>query len=270
MCGSMDMGRAVPAVLAVIVLSVLFAPLLTSFDPEGIDLDELRRPPDLRHPFGTDNKGRDIFARVLYGGRVSLAVAMTAAVFSTVTGLLVGLVAGYAGGRTETALVALMDFVLAFPSLLLAIGISVVLPQGILTVMIAISAVGWASFARLVRGSVVALRSAPYIEAAQAIGCGSGRIVFVHLLPQCLPLVIVMAGMKLGGYILTEASLGFLGLGAQPPTPTWGGMVSANRVLILSAPWTVLFPGLAITLTALAFNLLGDTLRDSYGVKLRG
>ncbi|HYA32130.1 MAG TPA: ABC transporter permease, partial [Thermodesulfovibrionales bacterium] len=146
---------------------------------------------------------------------------------------------------------------------------SVILPPGIYTVMIAIAAVGWASFARLVRGHVLSWREAPFIEAARAVGCSSGRILFVHLLPQCLPLIIVLMGLKLGGYILTEASLSFLGLGAQPPTPSWGSMVSANRVFMVSAPWMVIFPGIAIAMTALCFNLLGDALRDRYGVKIR-
>ena len=140
----------------------------------------------------------------------------------------------------------------------------------IYTVMVAIVSVGWASFARLVRGHVLACREAPFNEAAKAVGCNHRRILFVHLLPQCLPLVIVMMGLKLGGYVLTEASLSFLGLGAQPPTPSWGSMVSANRVFIVSAPWMVIFPGLAIALTAFCFNLLGDLLRDRYGPEIKG
>ena len=163
-----------------------------------------------------------------------------------------------------------VDLVLAFPSLLLAIGISVILPPGIYTVMIAIASVGWASFARLIRGYVLSCREEPFIEAAQAVGCGNIRILFVHLLPQCLPLILVMGGLKLAGYILTEASLSFLGLGAQPPTPSWGAMVSANRVFIISASWMVIFPGLAIAVTSLCFNILGDALRDKYGLKITG
>jgi ABC-type dipeptide/oligopeptide/nickel transport system permease subunit len=132
--------------------------------------------------------------------------------------------------------------------------------------MIAIAAVGWASFARLIRGHVLSLRGAPFIEAARAVGCSSTRILFVHIFPQCIPLGIVMTGLKLGGYILTEASLSFLGLGAQPPTPSWGSMISSNRVFVMSAPWMVIFPGLAITATALCFNLLGDSLNARYGL----
>ena len=264
------MIKVIVAVLVIIMLASIFAPLISSHDPEEVNLDELKQSPSLRHPLGTDNKGRDILSRILYGGRISLSVALVAAVVSMGLGLLVGLVSGYVGGKTDTFMMLMVDFILAFPSLLLAIGISVILPPGIYTVMIAIASVGWASFARLVRGHVLSSREAPYIEAARAIGCSNGRILFVHLLPQCIPLVIVMMGLKLGGYILTEASLSFLGLGAQPPMPSWGSMVSANRVFIMSAPWMVIFPGLAIAVTALCFNMLGDGLRDRYGLEIKG
>lgn len=262
------MVKFILSVLIVIVLASVLSPALTPYDPEEINIDELRRPPSLRHPLGTDNKGRDILSRVLYGGRISISVAITAAVLSMGIGLLVGLLSGYAGGRIDTGVMMVVDLILAFPSLLLAIGISVILPPGIYTVMIAIASVGWASFARLIRGYVLSIKESPFIEAARAIGCNRRRILFVHLLPQCLPLILVMMGLKLGGYILTEASLSFLGLGAQPPAPSWGSMVSANRVFIVSAPWMVVFPGLAIGVTSLGFNMLGDALRDKYGLKI--
>lgn len=261
------MNKLITAFLVVIISASVLAPLITPYGPNEINLDELRQPPGLKHPFGTDSKGRDVLSRVLYGGRISLSVALIAAVLSIGIGLLAGLIAGYAGGRTDTLIMLIVDFILAFPSLLLAIGISVILPPGIYTVMIAISAVGWASFARLIRGHVLSLRSSPFIEAARAIGCDNKRIIFVHLLPQCIPLCIVMMGLKLGGYILTEASLSFLGLGAQPPSPSWGAMISSSRAFIVSAPWVVLFPGLAITISSLCFNMLGDMLRDRYGIR---
>lgn len=264
------MTKVIAPLLVMIVLASVFAPLLSTYDPEEINLDELRQPPALHHPMGTDSKGRDVFSRILYGGRISLSVALMAAVVSMGIGLLVGLLSGYIGGRIDTSIMLFVDLILAFPSLLLAIGISVILPPGIYTVMIAIASVGWASFARLIRGYILSCREAPFVEAARAMGCGNGRILFVHLLPQCLPLVFVMAGLKLAGYIITEASLSFLGLGAQPPTPSWGSMVSANRVFIMSAPWMVIFPGLAIALTSLCFNMLGDALRDKYGLKISG
>lgn len=264
------MSKLILAVLLCVVAASVLAPLISPYDPEEINLDELRMPPSLKHPFGTDNIGRDILSRVFYGGRISLSVALIAAFLSMGIGLLVGLASGYAGGKIDAGVMLAVDFVLAFPSLLLAIAISVILPPGIYTVMIAIASVGWASFARLVRSHLLSLKSAPFVEAARAIGCSGRRILFVHLFPQCIPLVIVMTGLKLGGYILTEASLSFLGLGAQPPTPTWGSMISSNRAFIVSAPWMVIFPGLAITVTSLCCNLLGDILRDKYSLKIRG
>lgn len=255
-------------VICILVVS-LCAPFLSQYNPNRIDLDGLRQPPSLQHPMGTDTKGRDILSRVLYGGRISLGVALTAAFISTCIGLFVGLISGYFGGRTDTVIMAFVDLILSFPTLLLAIGISVILPPSIYTVMIAIAAVGWAPFARLMRGYVLSLRGELFIEAARVIGCSPFRIITRHLMPQCIPLLIVMLGMKLSGYILTESALSFLGLGAQPPTATWGSMISANRAYIASSPWMVFFPGFMIALTAFCFNTLGDTLRDRYGLKVR-
>lgn len=256
-------------IVAVFFVS-LVAPLLLRYDPDAIDLDSIRQPPSVRHFLGTDNKGRDILARVIYGGKISIGVSLTAVLLSMGVGLAVGLISGYLGGKTDTFCMAIVDLILAFPALLLAVGISVLFPPGIYAVMIALSAVGWASFARLIRGQVLALRESPFIESARAIGCGDVRIVFVHLLPQCFPIAFVMVGLKLGGYILTEAALGFLGLGAQPPLATWGSMISANRSYINSAPWMVLSPGVMIALTALCFNLLGDGLRDRFDIEREG
>jgi peptide/nickel transport system permease protein len=262
-------GKISIAVLILISLISLFAPFISGYDPDMIDLDNLRKPPSIQHPFGTDNKGRDILSRILYGGRISIGIALTAALLSMGIGLIVGLCSGFWGGRVDTAIMAFVDLILSFPSLLLAIGISVVFPPGIYTVMIAIAAVGWASFARLIRGHVLTLRGALYVEAARALGCSDMRILFMHLMPQCIPLLFVMTGLKLGGYILTEASLSFLGLGAQPPTATWGSMISANRAFISSSPWMVFSPGLMIAVTALCFNTLGDALRDRYGLNIK-
>lgn len=263
-------GKVSLLILLLISLLSVFAPYVSGYDPYRIDLDSLREPPGPQHLLGTDNKGRDILSRILYGGRISLSIAITAALLSLGTGLIVGLCSGYFGGKVDTVIMAFVDLVLSFPALLLAIAISVILPPGDFTVTVAIVSVGWASFARLVRGHVLTLKGSGFVEAAKAIGCGNLRILRVHLLPQCIPLMLVMTGMKLGGYILTEASLSFLGLGAQPPTATWGSMVSANRVYISSAPWMVLFPGLMIAVTALCFNILGDSLREKFGVKIKG
>jgi peptide/nickel transport system permease protein len=251
---------------AILALSVL-SPYISPYGADTINLDSLKEPPGLLHPFGTDQKGRDVLTRTLYGGRISIGVAIMAALISMGIGLLVGLISGYFGGRLDTAVMAFVDLILSFPSLLLAIGVSVILPPGIYTVMIAISAVGWASFARLIRGYVLTLREAPFVDAARAMGCSRRRILFVHLMPQCIPLGLVMMGLKVGGYILTEASLSFLGLGAQPPTASWGSMISTSRSYLVVAPWMVIFPGLAIAAAALAFNILGDALSERFGIR---
>jgi peptide/nickel transport system permease protein len=253
-------------ILVVFVLS-LFSGLISPYDPNAVDLDTLKKSPSLGHFFGTDQKGRDVFTRVIWGGRISIGVAIIAALISMSIGLSVGLLSGYFGGRIDTAIIAFVDLILSFPSLLLAIGISLILTPGVFTVMIAIAAVGWASFARLIRGHVLKLREEPFIDAAKALGCSRLRIILVHLLPQCIPLSLVMMGLKIGGFIITEASLSFLGLGAQPPTASWGSMISASRSYIVVAPWMVFFPGIAIVITALCFNILGDALSERFGLR---
>ncbi|MCI4626285.1 MAG: ABC transporter permease [Candidatus Magnetoovum sp. WYHC-5] len=247
--------------ISIIILLTTLAPIIIQHDPLAVDLDSIKEPPSLKHPFGTDSKGRDILSRILYGGRISLAVALFAGVVSLSIGFTVGLIAGYYAGWVDALLMALVDFLLSFPSLLLAIGISIVLPAGVFTVIFAISAVGWLSFARLIRGHVLSIREMAYVESAKALGCSDLRILLKHVLPQCIPIGIVLFGLKLGGFILTEAALSFLGLGTPPPTPSWGAMISENRAYILSEPWMVIFPGILIAITALSFNLLGDFLQ---------
>ncbi|MBI5641352.1 MAG: ABC transporter permease [Nitrospirae bacterium] len=257
-------GRISASVLILIFVMSLLSPHLTPYDPDAVDLNSLREPPSVHHFLGTDNKGRDILTRILFGAKISIGIALVASCLSVFMGLFIGIISGYFRGLIDTLLMAVVDLILSFPSLLLAIGISVLFPPGIYTVVISLSAVGWASFARLTRGHVLSLRESSFIEAAEAIGCSHLRTVFVHILPQCIPLSIVYAGMKLGGVILTEASLSFLGLGAPPPTATWGSMISSNRAFISSAPWMVFSPGIMITVTTLCFNFLGDGLREKY------
>ncbi|MBF0316685.1 MAG: ABC transporter permease [Nitrospirae bacterium] len=251
-------------VLCVILLMVVSAPIITRYDPLQIDLDNVRARPSLTHPFGTDAKGRDIFSRVLYGGRVSLGISLIASTISFVIGFSVGLVAGWYHRWLDTALMAGVDLTLAFPSLLLAIGISILLPPNSYGTVIAISVVGWASFARLTRGQVLLIKRMAYIDAARALGLSDLRILFFHVLPQCFSLGSTMIGLKFGGYILTEASLSFLGLGTQPPTPSWGNMINENRTYILSEPWMVIPPGLAIALSVFCFNLTGDLYGEKH------
>jgi peptide/nickel transport system permease protein len=255
--------------IVALVAAALLAPAISPYDPIRINLDQLRLPPSWEHWMGTDNKGRDILSRVIFGARVSLLVGVLAAAVSMFIGVIIGVVGGYIGGKVDAALTALTDMVMAFPSLLLAIGITVVLPPGLTTVMLALSLVGWASFARLARGLVLSLKEQQFVEAARATGCTTGRVLFRHLLPNCLPLMIIAGSLKVGSFILAESALSFLGLGAQPPTPTWGAMVSLSRNYILSAPWTVVFPGIAIAVTVLSFNILGDSLRDWLDPKMR-
>lgn len=253
----------------IIAMAAILAPFVSPYDPLSIDLDSLRMPPSLQHPLGTDNKGRDVLSRILYGARISLSVSIAATIVSMTIGLSLGLISGYIGGKVDSAITMLIDIVLAFPSLLLAIGISAVLPPGLYTVIIALGIVGWASFARLMRGTVLTIKGLPYIEAAKALGCSNFRVALRHILPNAIPIAIVVSSLRLGGFILAEASLSFLGLGAQPPTPTWGSMISTGRGYIISAPWMVLAPGLAIAVTTVSFNILGDHLRDALDPNLR-
>jgi peptide/nickel transport system permease protein len=257
------------AVLALLVLTALFGPFLVSHDPLAIDLDNLRQPPDREHLLGTDSIGRDILSRIVHGARLSLAVGISATLLSLAIGVVFGLVAGYFGGRTDLVLSQVFDIFLAFPSLLLAIGISAVMPPGLASAMLAITLVSWAGFARLVRGMTLSLKEQTYIEAFCAIGASTGRVLFRHILPNALPLLLVAGSLRVGGFILLEAALSFLGLGVQPPVPTWGSMISLNRMYINSAPWMVIFPGLAISVTVISFNVLGDYLRDRLDPRFR-
>jgi peptide/nickel transport system permease protein len=234
-----------------------------------LDLDSLRQPPGKAHLLGTDSKGRDILSRVVSGARISLSVGIIASALSLCIGIFFGLIAGYFGGMVDAFFSQVFDIFLAFPSLLLAIGISAVMTPGLASAMLAITLVGWAGFARLVRGITLSLKEQTYIEASQALGASSSRILYRHILPNALPLIIVAGSLRVGGFILLEAALSFLGLGVQPPTPTWGSMISLNRVYINSAPWMVIFPGLAISVTVISFNVLGDFLRDKLDPRMQ-
>lgn len=257
---------ALTFVIALFFASLVF-PLVSDRDPNSINLDAIKQPPSLDHWFGTDNKGRDLFARVITGAKVSIGLSLMASLLSALIGFTVGLIAGYVGGLVDRILMSVVDFVLSFPSLLFAIAVSIVLPTGLFSVMIALSVVGWTSFARLARATTLSTKAMPYVEAARAIGCSDRRILLSHIAPQCLSGMLVMVSIKLGGFLLTEATLGFLGLGLQPPFASWGAMVSTARNHILTAPWMAVFPGLAIFLTAFSFNLVGDSLRRVYGIK---
>jgi len=256
-------------VLVFLVLTALFGPFLTPYDPLAMDLDSLKQPPSKAHLLGTDSTGRDILSRVISGARISLSVGIIASALSLSLGVFFGLLAGYFGGRADTVLSQVFDVFLAFPSLLLAIGISAVMPAGLASAMLAITLVGWAGFARLVRSITLSLKEQTYVEASRALGATSSRILSKHILPNALPLLLVAGSLRVGGFILLEAALSFLGLGVQPPTPTWGSMISLNRAYINSAPWMVLVPGLAISITVISFNILGDFLRDKLDPRMQ-
>lgn len=273
----MSLASRLTTVLAALALAALVGlavagPGWTGHDPRALDLDSSLQAPSAAHWFGTDQHGRDVFARVVAGARVSLGVGLLATVVAVVLGGLIGIVAGYAGGWVDLACVALTDVTLAFPSLLLALGIAVVLPPGVVSVLLALALVGWTTFARLLRSQVLTLRESPAFHAARAAGVPAWRLLLRHLLPQCRALVVVAGTVKLGGFILGEASLSFLGFGVAPPAASWGGMISLGRDFIATAPWIVVAPGAAIAVTILACNLLGDRLRDAWDptLTLRG
>jgi peptide/nickel transport system permease protein len=269
-----DLTSNTPAFIAVIllvllVLMAIIGPYLVAYSPDALDLDSLRQPPSKTHILGTDSKGRDILSRVVSGARISLSVGIIASALSLCIGIFFGLIAGYFGGAVDAFFSQVFDIFLAFPSLLLAIGISAVMTPGLTSAMLAITLVGWAGFARLVRGITLSLKEQTYVEASQALGASSARILYRHILPNALPLILVAGSLRVGGFILLEAALSFLGLGVQPPTPTWGSMISLNRVYINSAPWMVIFPGLAISVTVISFNVLGDFLRDKLDPRMQ-
>jgi peptide/nickel transport system permease protein len=269
-----DLKDNTPALIALILLAFLVVaavvgPFLVPYGPNATDLDSLRQPPNRTHLLGTDSIGRDILSRVISGARISLSIGIVASALSLSIGVFFGLLAGYFGGRTDVVLSQVFDVFLAFPSLLLAIGISAVMPAGLASAMLAITLVGWAGFARLVRGITLSLKEQTYVEASRALGATSSRILTKHILPNALPLLLVAGSLRVGGFILLEAALSFLGLGVQPPTPTWGSMISLSRTYINSAPWMVLFPGLAISVTVISFNILGDFLRDKLDPRMQ-
>jgi peptide/nickel transport system permease protein len=255
------------SVLLLLVLVALLAPLLAPHDPLAQDLYNRLQPPSLEHPMGTDDFGRDILSRIIFGARISLRIGLVAITAALAVGTVLGLWAGYWGGAIDTVIMRLMDLLLAFPSILLAIAVVAVTGPGIDNAIMAVSVVLIPQFARLVRSSVLSVREMAYVEAARALGAGQARILFVSVLPNCMAPIIVQTTLSLGTAILDAAGLSFLGLGAQPPMPEWGAMLAEGRELLLEAPWVMTFPGLAIFAVVLALNLFGDGLRDALDPK---
>jgi ABC-type dipeptide/oligopeptide/nickel transport system permease subunit len=250
-------------VLVALTLIAILAPLVATHDPIVPDFQARLAPPSAEHRLGTDHLGRDVFSRIVHGARVSLRVGLTAVTVAVVLGLLLGLPAGYYGGRIDLLATRLIDSLMAFPGLFLALAIMTALGPGLENGMIALGVAGTPSYARLIRGSTLAARQQAYVEAARCLGCSDVRIMCVHLLPNIVGPLIVLATLGLGQTIVAAASLSFLGLGAQPPTPEWGAMLGDGRDYIFSAWWTSVFPGLAILIATLAINTVGDGLREA-------
>ncbi|MEK7860601.1 MAG: nickel transporter permease [Chloroflexota bacterium] len=251
------------AIVGLMGFVAIAAPVLAASDPAAVDASRRLLPPSLEHPFGTDNIGRDILSRIMWGARLSLGTAALATVLILTIGVGLGLVTGYFGGLVDDLVMRVVDVVLAFPALILALAIVGVLGPGIGSVMIGVVSVAWADYARVMRALVLAAREQPYVEAARAVGVTHTRVIVRHLLPNVLPPIVVLASLEMGGLILTVSALSFLGLGAQPPTPEWGAMLNDGRPFILVAPQLMIYPGLAISIVVVGFNLLGDGLRDA-------
>lgn len=253
------------AVVAVLVFLAVFAPLVARYDPTKIDLAHQLLPPSFAHWFGTDFQGRDVWARVVYGARISLTVGFASQAIALSLGVVLGLMAGYYGRWVDETVMRLADITLAFPTLLLLIAMAAALQPSLTTVWLTIGLVGWASQARIVRGQVLVTRQLEFVQAARALGARDRRILGIHLLPNVVAPVVIAGTLGVAGAIMAEAALSFLGLGVQPPTPSWGSMIADARDLmqLQSAPWTSVMPGIAIGAAVLGFNLLGDALRDA-------
>jgi ABC-type dipeptide/oligopeptide/nickel transport system permease subunit len=253
------------AVVVLLLVGALLAPLLARHDPIRIDLVGQLQPPSSEHWMGTDVQGRDVWARLVYGARVSLAVGLISQSIALALGLTLGLVAGYYGRWIDELVMRLADITLAFPTLLLLIAMVAALQPSLIVVFVTVGIVGWAGMARLVRGQVLVVRQLEYVQAARALGAKDRRIIARHVLPNVIAPVVIASTLGMAGAIMAEAALSFLGLGVQPPTPSWGAMIADGRDLaqLRDSPWTSVFPGLAIGVTVLGFNLLGDALRDA-------
>jgi peptide/nickel transport system permease protein len=251
------------------ILTAAVAPFIARYDPVEINLSEAFQAPSMTHLFGTDQMGRDIWSRVVWGSRISLRVGVTVVAFALCIGTILGGIAGYVGGIVDEILMRFTDLVLAFPSIVLALALAAALGAGLDNVIFAISITWWPWYARLVRGQVLSIRELGYVEAARSVGAGGFRILTTHILPNSFGPVIVNASMDFGWAILTTASLGFLGIGAQPPQPEWGAMISTGRLYFTDKYWLATFPGLAILFVVLASNLIGDGLGEILNPRLR-
>jgi len=257
------------AIITVFVLMAVFAPWLTPYDPIKQALTQMLQPPSAAHLLGTDELGRDLLSRMLFGARVSLQVGMISVGIAMLIGVVMGLVAGYYGGWADSLIGRALDAFLAFPALVLALAITAALGPSLENAMIAIGVVGIPAYARLTRGQVLSLKEREFIEAARTVGCRHARILLLHILPNVIMPIIVQASLGVAFAILAEAGLSFLGLGVQPPTPSWGSMINVGKNYLEMDPWVALVPGAAIFLAVLGFNFLGDGIRDALDPRMK-
>ncbi|MGN1004754.1 MAG: ABC transporter permease [Oscillospiraceae bacterium] len=255
--------------LVIMILSAVLAPIIAPYGPNDLDLTAMKQAPSAAHWMGTDAMGRDLFSRLLYGGRYSLALGFAASIFSTVVAIILGCLAGYFGGWIETIIMRAMDVLSALPSILLCIIVSVALGDGFFNTVLALSISQVPASARMMRAQILSERGAEYLEACETINCSKASIMFKHLLPNTISPMIVCLTMGIGDNITMAASLSYIGLGVQPPTPEWGALLSDARNYMMSYPYMIIFPGIFIALTVLAANLVGDGLRDALDPKLR-
>jgi len=256
-------------VMIVAIAVALLAPLISPYDPLKQDLGNTLAPPDRAHLMGTDNVGRDVLSRMIWGTRVSLLAGFGSVALAMVTGGLLGLLAGYAGGRTDGLVMRVMDAVLSFPPLVLALALGAVLGAGLTGVVIALGVVYTPTFARLMRGQVLTITARDYVEAARALGAPGWRVAWHHVLPNAAAPIVIQASLSVAFAILAEASLSFLGLGIQPPGASWGSMINAGRGYLQQAPWIVFWPGTALFVTVVGLNFVGDTVREALDPRLR-
>lgn len=255
--------------IATLILASVGAPLLTRYDPVGMNPRERLRPPSREHPLGTDSFGRDVLTRILYGGRVSLSVGFTAVAILTTVGAILGAIAGYYGALVDSIIMRFVDAMLSVPDMFLVLTVVALFGPGLWNTMLVIGLTSWMGTARLLRAQFLAERNRDYILSARCIGASHTRIILRHLLPNCMAVIIVYATLWIAFAIILEAALSYLGLGVQPPTPSWGDMLREGRRYMRDAWWVTTFPGLFIFLTAMSFNLLGDGLRDALDPRLR-
>lgn len=256
------LAAASAIVILLFILAAILAPVLTPYTFDGMDLHNRLAPPSRAHLLGTDEAGRDVLTRMLYGSRVSLLVGIVPTVISMLAGAILGIIAGYSGGRTDAVIMRIADVMLAFPSMFLAMVIMYTLGDGMINIFLALALVNWASVARIVRAETLKLKEAEFVEAARSIGVGKLVIMLRHILPNCVPSLIVLFTLNIPSAILSESSLSFLSIGIKAPQASWGLMVNAGRQFLYSQPWLSLSPSVAIMVVVLAFNFLGDGLRD--------